>query len=249
MDPWDFSIHLGIFAYQPKSKHDLVASMSKEDAHQCAGDEGCQAILSAEGDRIWLNQAVHDARMQIRIPEINQLDQTPLDPATWEDAVLAAAGTGAEPTRTIATHGAIYPSVHQLAAATNIIDRSYLDPEHAPHHRATSLCDDVGVGRTLTFLMVITLRHHFSSNRKIYEERGHPGCMAAWKKPWSVGKLVGAEKDGQEIEGGLLQDVSLLSVCFDDRRLMISEATAMPIRWVGDRIPGTQSTIPHRWHG
>jgi len=71
--------------------------------------------------------------------------------------------------------------------------------------------------------------------------------MVAWKKPWSVGKLAGVDEDGQEIKGGLLQDVSLLSICYDDLRLMVSEATAMPVRWVGDRISGTRSTLPHRW--
>jgi hypothetical protein len=40
---------------------------------------------------------------------------------------------------------------------TNIIARGYLDPKYAPHHSHTLLQNDVGVGRTLQFLMVITL--------------------------------------------------------------------------------------------
>lgn len=134
--------------------------------------------------------------MNIRFPGLNLLDSEPRDRNAWDDYVDQCVKDGTTPNRTADTHAPIYPSIHQLMGVANIIARGYLDPKYAPFHSHTLLQDDVGVGKTLQFLMVITLLDYYRKAPEMTPETCPP-IMLPWKKQWSIGRKV---NDSEELE-------------------------------------------------
>jgi hypothetical protein len=59
--------------------------------------------------------------------------------------------------------------------------------------------DDVGVGKTLQFLMVITLLDYYSKVGGMTPETCPP-IMQPWKKYWSIGVDVEGSEDLQDLD-------------------------------------------------
>jgi len=187
MDAWDIIELLGLVGLQTPEQIALVQSATKIQAHQRQTDSAGDPIKGEDGEWIWDNSEAHFARMKIRFPGINWLDSEPMNRNEWDDYVDKCVTDGTTPLRSVETHAPIHPSVHQLMGVANIMARGYLDPKYAPHHSHTLLQDDVGVGKTLQFLMVIALLDYYR-NATAMTPSTCPPIMLPWKKQWSVGR-------------------------------------------------------------
>jgi hypothetical protein len=189
MDAWDLVVYLGLVDYQDPHQRDLAQILGKEEAHLRLCDENGSPIKGDDGEWIWTTPEVHFARMRITFPGINRYEDQPRNSHDWDRYIQQCARDGITPTRSSTTHSPIYPSVHQLAAVANIMARGYLDPRYAPHHSHTLLQDDVGVGKTLEFFMVITLLEHYRHFGDLTPSTCPP-VMQPWKKYWSTGRRM-----------------------------------------------------------
>lgn len=191
MDSWELIQGLGLVDFQPPEQRLLAESMDKDEAHRRIQDLEGKPKRNQGGEWMWVNPKEHHARMDVRFPGLNWLNSEPRNRNEWDSYVDECVKDGTTPVRSEHTHEPIYPSVHQLMGVSNIIARNYLDPKYAPHHSHTLLMDDVGVGKTLQFLMVITVLDYYRRVLKGTPKKTPTSCpavMQPWKKQWSIGR-------------------------------------------------------------
>ena len=142
------------------------------------------------------------------------MDTQPKDQTQWDLYLDNCTTTVTTPKVTKESHAEIFPTTHQLAGVANIIARSYLYPLHASNYSPTLLQDDVGIGKTLQCVMVITLLNYYHDKFKA----GNPNIPAT-ATPWKAAHF------------SLFYQVSILvSTDLSTDAYRNSEITAMPVR-------------------
>lgn len=90
-DPWVVIESLGLVGLQPPNQVKLVKSTTKDQAHLRRLDDTGNPIKGEDGEWIWENPEVHDAKIKVKFPGINWLDSKPLDRNEW-DTVITSTG-------------------------------------------------------------------------------------------------------------------------------------------------------------
>lgn len=121
MDPWNFVVHWDIERLQTAEARQLVASMTKAEAHRVRLDEEGEALQDEDGNLVFVNETVHRARHHVRMPYLNAFEPKPRDAAQWAD--LKASDPDIAPSDE--THERLWLAAHQLAAIANMVDHEW----------------------------------------------------------------------------------------------------------------------------
>ena len=96
------------------------------------------------------------------------------------------------------THPRLRPRTHQLIALCQIFDRYYATHPLCVGHRHTYLADDIGVGKTLSFILCIAIRDYHE--RKIKES---PDWRSACMDPFKIQFVEpGKEEEAKSVDKG-----------------------------------------------
>lgn len=187
-DSWTCLEHLGLDGYQDEQSIQLANEMSPEDAHLYEIDENGEPILDpVTGEMIFVNPDHHRARTVIRFPYLAQFSPDPRDLVGWELKVNATRGVVP---KTDATHDRQYPSSHQLITLCRIMDLGYANHPSIQSLSVQYLADAVGLGKTLTFILLTALLRYYESNPTL-----RAPCQAAVKRYLLPADMPEAEKD------------------------------------------------------
>lgn len=186
-DAWQFVEYFGIEHIQSKRVIKLASRLTIEECHERKKDTNGKYLKDNNGDYIWVYPKHHQARSEIVWPGLKAWDDEPINRDLWLSTIEHHVANGlppAVPTRD--THTRLCPTVHQLSGVANIIARGYLDPQAAPFHSHSIICDDVGVGKTLQGIMIMTIINFYKgfNQGRDYLENPAP-VMAPFKADWS----------------------------------------------------------------